>query len=146
MMNDKTVWIKIDSSKEREDVQSYILSLGQEGLLGEIRVILYAEKEKARIELTHVYDVGEDAIPVLMEHYRDDNVRLAAKPRTPPLRFNPVPVTDPLERIADALESISSTLENIDQSLDLLSVVMSDCQVKHEYGSAITITGAIQVP
>jgi len=142
--HDKVIWIKIDSSEDREDVQNFILSLRQEGLSGEISVILYAQQEDSRAILSHVYSLSEEAIPLLAERYGSDNVCLEAKVRTQSLHFSPVP--DPLGRIADALESISSTLDSIEQSLDLLSNVLSDCHVEGKYGNAIAVAGVIQIP
>jgi hypothetical protein len=50
-----------------------------------------------------------------------------------------------LERIAVALEGIDRSLANVDQSLELMSDILSDSQVKNPYGSAIAVTGPINM-
>ena len=50
-----------------------------------------------------------------------------------------------LERIAIALEGIDRSLANIDQSLELVSDVLGDSKVNGPYGSAIAVTGTINV-
>lgn len=47
------------------------------------------------------------------------------------------------ENLFKQLKRIADSLENIEQSLILMSDIISDCQVKHTYGSAIAITGSI---
>lgn len=144
-MIDKTLWLKIEDSKKREEVQEFILSLGKEGLLGEIKVTLYAEKERAKCVLSHIYDISEQAIPVLMEKYGDKNVRLKETEVGSSNTYNFKPELNFLERIADALEGIDRSLANMDQSLELMSDILSDSQVKNPYGSSISVTGAINV-
>ena len=144
-MIDKTLWLKIEDSKKREEVQEFILSLGEEGLLGEIKVTLYAEKERAKCVLSHIYDISEQAIPVLMEKYGEKNVRLKETEIDSPNTYSFKPELKFLERIAVALEGIERSLENVDQSLELMSDILSDSQVKNPYGSAIAVAGTINV-
>lgn len=143
-MKNTNVWIKIEDSKKLEGVQDFILSLSEEDLLGEIEVTLYAEKERAKCRLSHIYDVSEEAIPVLKEKYGDKNVKVVdSRDNSLEVVLNePAPTT--IDRIADALESISRSLESIDQSLEDATEILMDCQVKNQYGSAIAVTGTIQ--
>jgi hypothetical protein len=55
-----------------------------------------------------------------------------------------LPEPEPIERIADALDRIANALESLDQSLIVLSDMLSDCQVKNTYGSALAITGSVE--
>lgn len=48
-----------------------------------------------------------------------------------------------LSRIADALECIAANTDSMEKSLELVSDILSDCQVKNQYNSAIAITGSI---
>lgn len=138
----KRAWIKVENAGSREGVQEFILSLAEEDLLGEIDVILYVEKTRAKCNLSRVYSISEAAIPVLKEKYGDDNVKLVSSIDNSAITpYMPAP--DPMERIADALEAISNTLDSIDQSLDLVSDVLGDCRVKNRNGSAIAITGVV---
>lgn len=139
----KRAWIKVEDAKSREAVQEFILSLAEEDLLGEIEVILYAEKARAKYRLSRIYSISEAAIPVLKEKYGDGNVKLTNEADCSSSIKTYIPTPDPLERIADALEAISSTLDSIDQSLDSVADVLGDCRVKNRNGSAIAITGTV---
>ena len=74
----KELWIKMEPEGAKE-VQDFLLSLAEEGLLGEIPVVLYNPKTDGNLRLSHIYDVDEAALLVLKEKYGDRNVSVVTK-------------------------------------------------------------------
>lgn len=106
----KEVWIRIPSTEYADECKDFILSLGEEDLLGEIPVVLYSTESRCQKMLSHIYDVDVAAINVLREKYGDENVKALTQPyeeHVPPDQE----MAHQIRRIADALEGIADSLE-----------------------------------
>lgn len=118
-MKIQKVWIKIPDQSEKEEAQHFILSLAEEGLLGDIPVILYVADIKEKMALSHIYDVSEKALIPLYEKYGEENVKLSdMELRSLAGGYGRVPEADPLERIADSLEQIAIVLDSIADNIN----------------------------
>ena len=135
-----------------KEAQQFILSLGEEELLGEIPVILYVNSIRKKVSLSHVYDVSEGALIPLYEKYGDRNVKLEeysspdnvawhlrseSQPRHDEIR------QEPLERIADALESINSHLAEACDRLQGIEETLDSCICKYGNNHFLCITGNV---
>lgn len=111
-MKNQKVWIKANSkNQDADDVMAFILSLGDEGLLGEIPVIVCYSDTRERKRLSHIYDLDVSAVNVLREKYGDENVKLTEIQAEEPFTEK---LINALERIADSLESVSDSLEELE--------------------------------
>lgn len=147
----KILWIRLWDSEEVKEAQQFILSLGEEELLGEIPVILYINSTREKTKLSHIYDVSDDALIPLYEKYGDENVRMESSPDAVAwhLMAEPEPETydtvqeNPLVRIADALESISSILSEMSLSLDSIDQTLTGCIASNGNNHFLCITGNV---
>lgn len=141
----KRIWIKIYNSDEVENAQRFILSLGDEGLLGDIPVKLYIESTRGIRDLSHVYDVSEKALIPLYEKYGEMNVKIMEHTDSDIKEYEESSYMneDQLTRIAEALEGINNNLSDIALSLDSLDQTLDGCISRNGNNSFICITGNV---
>lgn len=121
-MKSQEMWVQVDSEEELDEVQRFILYLGEEQLLGEIPVMVYSRETRRVLRLSSIYDVSEQAFVSLVEKYGEDNVKLIEKKDLPEYEGRQgEPKSELMERIATNLDRLADALEQIEMHLDCLS-------------------------
>lgn len=125
-MIQKEIWIQVENIADSDDVIRFISSAREE-LKGDIPVLIYVQKAKARRRLPGIYNVKENAIPIITEKYGDDNVKVTEEKiysvKETEYRKEVLSNSD---RIADALELIAGHLDRIDDSLADISAAFDN--------------------
>ena len=127
----KVALIRLCKPEDVKDAQDFILYLGEENLLGDIPVVLYFDSTDYMLELSHIYDVSENALIPLYEKFGEKNVSFRDKADT----LDSVGLVLELSRIADALERIQRSMEILEK--------ISDCISSSRYGDRFCITGDV---
>lgn len=106
-MTEKTIWIRLGANTEKEEAMEWLLHLAEEGLAGEIPVVLI--KGTDRTMLSHVYDVDDAAWIAIVEKFGERNVKLQGEE----CELSGDGSAYNLERIADSLEEIAECLKDL---------------------------------
>lgn len=106
-MKEKTIWIRLGANTEKEEAMEWLLHLAEEGLAGEIPVVLI--KGTDRTMLSHVYDVDDAAWIAIVEKFGERNVKLQGEE----CELSGDGSAYHLERIADSLEEIAWCLKDL---------------------------------
>ena len=139
-MKERKIWIRYPyAGKAVGDIQRYILSLGEEDLLGEIPIILYDPEARNTYALSHTYDVSEIALPVLKEQYGDNNVKLVEKDRI----YTTEPPS-PTDQIVNALDNIADQISELNETMTQMCELLERCENRGPYGSMLAISGTVE--
>jgi len=147
----KELWIRAYETKEIEDIQKFILSLGDEGLLGEIPVKLFFYNTMEIKTLSHIYDVSDKALIPLYEKYGEMNVKILEHADSGSGQYEESEYTDEdrcinedqLTRIADALETINGNLADMAEMLESIDEKLSGCISHVGNNNFLCVTGNI---
>lgn len=114
-MKEKTIWIRLGSNTSVDEAMIWLLNLAEEGLAGEVPVVLVKDSE--RHSLSHIYDVSDEAWSSIVEKFGEHNVKWQGKENEPACRVSAYQ----MERIADSLECIAASLKDIIDRMQELS-------------------------
>lgn len=109
-MDKKTIWIRLGANTEKEEAMEWLLHLAEEGLAGEMPVVLI--KGTDRTMLSHVYDVDDKAWIAIVEKFGERNVRIQETKKRGMMEPGEASAYH-LERIADSLEEIAGCLQDL---------------------------------
>ena len=121
-MTEKTIWIRLGSNTSVDEAMSWLLHMAEEGLAGEVPVVLVKGSE--RHALSHVYDVADTAWIAIIEKFGEHNVKLQGEDNG----LADSASAYQMERIADSLERIADSLE---QTVDCLQE-LGNCVIEYD--------------
>lgn len=110
----KVIWLRCSNEAGTDKIMEVLLNLikEDEDMAGDIPVKIYAT-ERGVLDLSHIYDLSEISVNVLMEIFGDDNVRLVTEEEAKENCY----FLEAVERIVDSLERIADSLEMFEECL-----------------------------